>query len=983
MPTPPKALRRRPDDLALFTGRKAERERLEQLIATLLGQSTSPAPLITQFHGLGGIGKSFLRLWIEQYWKDLPPADHKRLRLAAINLDVAHVWTLSTPVADFWWQVRMAVNRAGIPTVFCDDLYFTLWKRLHPGHAKPEHKGFFGELLEGCSKAAEGGEVASHADPALDGLRELLKEVQDSVKSLKLVNSLATYLRDRHRQRHVKERVGFDPASLDEAQQVNRLPEFIARDVQDYLTDHPKHAFALLVDGFERVQSVTGGDDIQHSFERFCGCVALGGEAARRAAVVVFGRDPLKWDTLYSDPEWPRYWSLQPVTGWPEPDARAFLLTAESEYDQIGDTGTATRIRQHSAAILQAAYSEKVGPVIGSWHPFHLALAVDMVADHGAKFTEEMLGLTPHDLLDRFTRYLDTERRRAYHLFALAVDFDEPIFRFFVEQHLLPGYGVTQFAEAATPWASYVTESRITPGRYRFHRLMQEMLLRSLRENDAYLAAARQDLGALLDHFLTASRFVNEAALDAPKLAAYARGLEILLYHAEDSLGNPPSPPDLRALLMPDKVCQLFRRFQQGFGAGSRAAFRLPFHERLARYAEMALDEISTEAAYVYNEVAVCHQVLAAFEKAEPLLRRAIAIDELNYGANHPQIAIHLNNLAQLLLSTNRLKDAEPLLRRALMICETAYGLHHPEIAIRLNNLAQLLQPTNRLGEAERLLRRAIRIGEISYGVDHPIFATQLNNLAQVLQATNRLKEAEPLVRRALAVGELNLGADHPLVASRLSNLAQLLQASNRLKEAEPLLRRALAIDEAAYGIDHPDVAADLNNLAQLLQATNRLQEAEPLMRRALAIDEVIYGINHPTVAIRLNNLGALLKATNRLGEAEVLMRQALSIDEASYGADHPKVAIRLNNLASLLDATNRPAEAEPLMRRALSIDAANYGPGHPKVAIRLNNLATILKVGDRMGEAELLVRRALAIDEISYEADHPRIAIDLNNLAQ
>ncbi|HTH46780.1 MAG TPA: hypothetical protein VMB21_04665, partial [Candidatus Limnocylindria bacterium] len=476
MPTPPKALRHRPDDLALFTGRKAERERLEQLFATLLGQSTRPAPLITQFHGLGGIGKSFLRRWVERHWKQLSPADHKRLRLAAINLDVAQIWNLSTPVSEFWWQVRMAVNRAGIPTILFDDLYFTLWRRLHPGHAKPEQKGFLGELLEGCTKAGEEGETAAHADEALDNLREGLKELKESFKSLKLVNSLATYLRDRHRQRRVRDAVGFDPGKLDEAEQVKRLPEFIAHDVQEYLIEHVDHAFALLVDGFERVQSVTRGDDIQHSFERFCGCFPHGEEEARRAAVVVFGRDPLTWDTLYSDPDWPRHWSLLPLAGWPEPDARAFLLTAESEYDQIGDPGTATRIRQHTPAILQAAHSEKDGPVIGSWHPFHLALAVDMVADHGPKFTEEMLGRTPDELLERFSRYLDTERRRAYHLFALAVDFDEPLFRFFVEQHLLPGYGVTQFAEAATPWASYVTESRTTPGRYRFHRLMQEML---------------------------------------------------------------------------------------------------------------------------------------------------------------------------------------------------------------------------------------------------------------------------------------------------------------------------------------------------------------------------------------------------------------------------------------------------------------------------------------------------------------------------
>ena len=44
-------------------------------------------------------------------------------------------------------------------------------------------------------------------------------------------------------------------------------------------------------------------------------------------------------------------------------------------------------------------------------------------------------------------------------------------------------------------------------------------------------------------------------------------------------------------------------------------------------------------------------------------------------------------------------------MRRALAIDEASYGPDHPNVAIGLNNLAQLLQATNRLGEAERLLR--------------------------------------------------------------------------------------------------------------------------------------------------------------------------------------------------------------------------------------------------------------------------------------
>ncbi|NOT02579.1 MAG: tetratricopeptide repeat protein, partial [Phycisphaerales bacterium] len=255
---------------------------------------------------------------------------------------------------------------------------------------------------------------------------------------------------------------------------------------------------------------------------------------------------------------------------------------------------------------------------------------------------------------------------------------------------------------------------------------------------------------------------------------------------------------------------------------------------------------------------------LARFGEAETSLTRFVIDNRCTIEKDDPsEGATLLSNLAQLLKATNRLADAEPLIRRALDIDEKAHGPNHPNVATALNNLAQLLKATNRLADAEPLMRRVVEIFETSYGNNHPNVATALNNLAQLLQATNRLAEAEPLMRRALDIDEKAYGPNHPEVARDLNNLAALLQDTNRLAEAEPLMRRALDIDEKAYGPNHPEVATDVNNLAALLQATNRLADAEPLMRRALDIDEKAYGPHHPNVATDLNNLAALLQATN------------------------------------------------------------------------------------------------------------------------
>ena len=367
---------------------------------------------------------------------------------------------------------------------------------------------------------------------------------------------------------------------------------------------------------------------------------------------------------------------------------------------------------------------------------------------------------------------------------------------------------------------------------------------------------------------------------------------------------------------------------------------------------------ICAPTARLFNQVGVLSLAKAIYAEAEPSMRRALAIDEACFGVCHPEVAVDLNNLAQLLKSTNRSAEAEPLMRRALAIDEASFGSAHPNVGRNLNNLAGLLLATNRLTEAEPLMRRALAIDEVCFGAEHPDVATDLNNLAALLQATNRLTEAEPLMRRALAIDEACFGVSHPRVATKLNNLAQLLTSTNRLAEAEPLMLRALTIDEVSFGADHPRVAIDLNNLAQLLHHTSRVTEAEPLMRRAMTIDEASFGTEHPNVAIRLNNLAQLLQATNRLNEAEPMMRRALEIDEVSFGAEHPDVGRDLNNLASLLLARNQMNEAEPLMRRALEIHLRSLGLNHPKSRMVGSNYIELLTA---LGRSENEIKAELA----------------------
>ena len=273
----------------------------------------------------------------------------------------------------------------------------------------------------------------------------------------------------------------------------------------------------------------------------------------------------------------------------------------------------------------------------------------------------------------------------------------------------------------------------------------------------------------------------------------------------------------------------------------------------------------------------------------DPLAPHALAVatraDKAGVAAPTARVFLYLG----LLFHTKaRYAEAEPLLRRALAINEARYGPDRPELTASLNNLALLLKSTNRAAEAEPLYRHALAIDEIALGRDHVMVAFRLSNLATLLRATNRPQEAEKLHRRALAIREKELGLDAPDVAQSLNDLGVLLRATNRHQEAEVLLRRAFAIRDKEYGDGHTHVAQTLNNLAGLLRETNRHSEAEPLFRRAIRIWETHFGPEHPDLATSLSNLALLLGQTNRKDEALLLARRALAIFEKSLGKDHP-----------------------------------------------------------------------------------------------
>jgi CHAT domain-containing protein/tetratricopeptide (TPR) repeat protein len=137
--------------------------------------------------------------------------------------------------------------------------------------------------------------------------------------------------------------------------------------------------------------------------------------------------------------------------------------------------------------------------------------------------------------------------------------------------------------------------------------------------------------------------------------------------------------------------------------------------------------------------------------------------------------------------------EAEGLQKRALAIHQQAFGANHVVGAYYLNNLGTILRLQGKYAEAEELHRRALANYEQAVGPNEPHVAEPLNELALVIQAQGRYAEAEGLYQRALAIQEQALGSKHPKVAATLNNLALHYVTSGNISNALRFSRRASA----------------------------------------------------------------------------------------------------------------------------------------------------------------------------------------------
>jgi tetratricopeptide (TPR) repeat protein len=225
--------------------------------------------------------------------------------------------------------------------------------------------------------------------------------------------------------------------------------------------------------------------------------------------------------------------------------------------------------------------------------------------------------------------------------------------------------------------------------------------------------------------------------------------------------------------------------------------------EEAARLSEEALltaiacshEEAAAEAAalLIGHAVGYAEPRLDAAEAwsriAEALLRR-IGGHDLLWGWL-------FNNRATLRAKQGRIIEAIADMRLSLAAKEKALGADHPDVAISVSNLAVYHDELGELAEAVDLGGRAVEIAERALGPDHPRAALFLSNYSEYLARSGRWDEATSAAARALAIFEREADPDGAFVFVGLTALGTAHLGAGRIDQAVPLLERANRIGDA------------------------------------------------------------------------------------------------------------------------------------------------------------------------------------------
>lgn len=245
------------------------------------------------------------------------------------------------------------------------------------------------------------------------------------------------------------------------------------------------------------------------------------------------------------------------------------------------------------------------------------------------------------------------------------------------------------------------------------------------------------------------------------------------------------------------------------------------------------------------TNLAGLYKMTGKFAKAEPIYKRAMLIQERDFGPKDLKVALAIDNYGDILMRTEKYKEAEEYYRKSLSIRQSKLASTDGEIGKNMVNLAESLEEQKQYEEAGALYRKGIPILQEAFGPKDFFLAKALNQFGWLYKNRGNLEQAESLYLRAMAIYE-SKSVNEPNIALVSKNLAEVYRKQGKYADAEAMYKKSILIREKTFDSSHISIALVLEDYSSMLKELGRLEEAELLEERITNI-KVANGEEVPT----------------------------------------------------------------------------------------------------------------------------------------
>jgi len=175
------------------------------------------------------------------------------------------------------------------------------------------------------------------------------------------------------------------------------------------------------------------------------------------------------------------------------------------------------------------------------------------------------------------------------------------------------------------------------------------------------------------------------------------------------------------------------------------------------------------------------------YARAEPLLKRALALIEANQSATVDRISVALDSLATLYRAEDKTSMAEELWQRELKMVRGLFGDYHPQTGLVLAHLAEVSAKDGDFSRARDYSRQVISIMTGHFAADSMPVAAAFINSAMVEERARAFEASASFYAKALDI--LRASGHPPAASGDIAKMyADVLSQLHRKREAKQVV---------------------------------------------------------------------------------------------------------------------------------------------------------------------------------------------------